>query len=107
MIEDCPRLHLLILIDIHKVQLVDVGEQQKMLRLLVKVLQLLLSVLMEFQLFRVQGLAGLALINLSFTLFFGNGRVDSDISISDGFMKGGIDVIFQDEIWGLHVLCSF
>jgi hypothetical protein len=49
---------------------------------------------MEFQLFRVQGLAGLALINLSFTLFFGNGRVDSDISISDGFMKGGIDVIF-------------
>lgn len=48
MIEDCPRLHVLALIDIHKVQLIDIGEQQKMLRLLVKVLQLLLSELMEF-----------------------------------------------------------
>lgn len=48
MIEDCPRLHELTLIDMHKVQLVDVGEEQQMLRLLVKVLELLLSVLMEF-----------------------------------------------------------
>ena len=102
MIEDCPSLHVLTLIDIHKVQLIDIGEQQKMLRLFVKVLQLLLSELMEFQLFRVQGLAGLALINLLFKWYFGNARVDVNISVQDCFVKRVFDFIV-----GVHVLSYF
>jgi hypothetical protein len=73
-----------------------------MLRLLVKVQQLILSDMMEFQLFRVQGLAGLALIDLLFKWYLGNARFDVNISVQDCFVRGVLDFIV-----GVHFLSYF
>ena len=63
MIEDSPCLYKIALIDINKIQLINVGEQQQMLRFLVEILKLLLTELMKLELFRVQRLRGLSLID--------------------------------------------
>jgi hypothetical protein len=63
MIKDSPCLYKIALIDINKIQLINVGEQQQMLRFLVEILKLLLTELMKLELFRVQRLRGLSLID--------------------------------------------
>lgn len=79
-----------------------------MLGLLVKVLQLLFTELMKLQLLRVQRLASFTLVNLLFLLWF----LENETSLRcfmlvlNCSMKASIDVILQDEIRGLCLLCS-
>ena len=61
--EDSPGLAHIGFVDVLEVELVDVGEYQQVLRLLVHVFQFLLPVLVKLQFLRVLGLAGFPFVD--------------------------------------------